>query len=56
MKLRNGNMVDIGLLVELEGLGWTETRIAGYLGLSRMGLWKVRKRLGYARKKTKSEV
>ena len=44
-------MVDVGILKELERLGYNETRIANYLGLSRMGLWKVRVRLGYPRKK-----
>lgn len=46
MKLRNGKYVDCDLLDSYEDRGLSEQEIAGCLGISRMGLWKVRKRLG----------
>ena len=51
MILRNGVDVDCALLdrLELSG-GHSEVEIAGILGISRMGLWKVRRRLGCPQK------
>jgi biotin operon repressor len=50
MLLRNGISVDEWMLDRMERDGMSEEKIAGVLGISRMGLWKVRKRLNCPQK------
>lgn len=45
MKLKNGKEVNRKLLACYEALGFKESEIAFILGITRMGLWKVRQRL-----------
>ena len=47
MFLKNGKEVTADQLDQCEKEGMSEAEIAEYLGSSRMGLWKVRVRLGH---------
>ncbi len=50
INLKNGTKVDAEYLDNLESCGFSEEKIASILHISRMGLWKVRKRLNCKQK------